>query len=79
MPQAVTIRSSPKAFEKGARGHDELPWKRAARKSVAGENLSLGLWRRGYEGFQPADQRRLVGTRPEAGFGRRPRTATSCE
>src|SRR5215469_2712705 len=77
--QCRHVAHTTRAFEKGARADDELPWKPAARKPGVGEILSLGLWRRGYEGFQPAHQPRLVGTRTEAGFGRRPRTVTCRE
>src|SRR5262249_45204629 len=39
----------------------------------------LGPWRGQHQGFQPADQRRLVDARAEAGLGCRPAIATSSE
>jgi hypothetical protein len=42
-------------------------------------NSGLGPWRGGHEGLQPADQRRMVGPRAEAGLGCRPGIAASSE
>jgi plastocyanin len=44
---------------------------------VTGANSCLAAWRGGYKGFQPADQRRMVGARAETVFSCRPGIATS--